>query len=150
MASETLREKSGPVVLGLFVMVPGLIVSGFMSEWDVLPWWGWMLVSMAGGGVGAALMDEDHPIIGGVAGVVGGGTALVATVAYVMLRAELSDTFFSLEFVVPLLVGALPALAIRWVGVRLLGGPTAPPPPLHPSSELEPLEAGGEDLTLRE
>lgn len=121
MAELSRRARAGSIVAGLFVMIPALIVTGFMPELDVLPWWAWLGVCALGGAASGALWDERRPLLGAAAGLVGGGCVLAATVAYILFRAELSDTFLTVEFVIPMLIGALPGGVIHWVGHRVLG-----------------------------
>ena len=40
-------EKAGGIILGVTVVIPAMIVTGFMPEWNVLPLWGWLLIAIA-------------------------------------------------------------------------------------------------------
>lgn len=123
---ESLRQKVGPVVIGLLCFIPAMIVSGFMPDWDVLEPWQWAALSTAGGALGGALLAEGRAVTGAVAGLVSGALVIPLVVWYVDMRAGLGSTYFSIEFLIPGLVAFLPGWGLYTLAERLW--PSTPEP----------------------
>jgi len=117
-----MRGNIASVMLGLLVLLPGMVVSGFMPELDVLPFWGWCLVTAFGGLLAGAIGIEQRPLLGAVSGFVGCLGTVPAILFYVDWRSSLSDTFMTIEFVVPMLVAMVPGFVVFAIGKRMLPG----------------------------
>ncbi|MEZ4323258.1 MAG: hypothetical protein R3F61_37690 [Myxococcota bacterium] len=121
MSDESLspRMNAGIVVFTLTTVIPGMIVGGFMPEADVLPLWGWALLGLVGGAAAGAIAGERRPLLSAVCGAISGPLVAPATVAYVAMRISLSNTFWSVELLIPVLVAAIPGGLL----FRLVNGP---------------------------
>lgn len=108
---ETPAQKFGYFIAGIGIIIPSMIVSGFMPLWDVLPFPVWLLITGGLGGVGMAVAHQPR-----VASMIGGAVAGVcipfALIGYVELRIMLSDTFLNVELVIPGIIGALPGFGL--------------------------------------
>lgn len=113
-------QTLGSIVLGVGVVIPAMIITGFMPEWDVLPLWAWTVIAALSGGIGIALLVERLRGLAFMAGFIGGAGALIGMVIYVPLRAQLSESFFTIEFVIPCVLGGLPGFILYGIGSRLL------------------------------
>ncbi len=58
---ESRRGKVGMYVFLFAAIVPGMIVAGFMPDWNVLPFYYWAAIAGCGGFVGGYLWDDAHP-----------------------------------------------------------------------------------------
>lgn len=124
MDPELLRERVAPVVLGLGVGIPALIVAGFMPAWNVLPLVGWAAIAAIAGAVGGALMAERGRGVAAAMGLLGAPASIAAIVAYTQARAALSSTYLSIEFLIPVGIVVAPLV---WLHVRLYP-PSGPGP----------------------
>lgn len=119
---ETGRQKAGSYVFFFFTIIPAMIVSGFMPDWNVLPFELWLSLAAVGGAVGGFVWAEGQRWpVGILSGGIGGAGVVGATFAYVSWRVAFSETFWSIELVLPALVGLLPA----WGLYRALGARSA-------------------------
>ena len=93
------------------MVVPGLIVAGFFSDFNVLPTWAWMFVATAGGIV-AGLVAAKRKFVGAIAGGIAGLGVIVGIVGYLAIRNALlpTETFMRLEIAIGALIGAAPGL----------------------------------------
>lgn len=114
---ETPREKWASW-LGLFAtLIPGMIVSGFMPKWNVLPIAGWVAVAAVGAAIAGAIAT---PLLvrGAISGAIMGVGVMLGLWLYVQLRtALLGDVaFLKFELAVGGLIGALPGfvLYLKW------------------------------------
>jgi hypothetical protein len=118
---ETPREKWAGYLGLFFTIIPGMIVSGFMPAWDVLPFQLWLAIATAGAAVAGAIATP-RTLRGAVAGAVAGAGVMLGIFAYVALRAGISGnhTFLKLEIMIGALVGAVPGalLYAKWARVR--------------------------------
>ncbi len=119
---ETPREKWAGY-FGLFMtLIPAMIVAGFMPEWDVLPFVGWLAIATVGAGVAGAIAT---PLWGrgAVAGALAGAGVMVGIVVYVAVRGALTDhhTYLSIELVIGALLGAAPGMILysKWARATL-------------------------------
>jgi hypothetical protein len=114
---ETPREKWAGYFGAFMTVIPALIVSGFMPEWNVLPFSAWLAIATAGAGIAGAIATP-RTLRGAVAGALVGAGVLVGVVAYVEISAELTSrhTFWSLEIAIGALLGGLPGglLYMKW------------------------------------
>jgi hypothetical protein len=108
---ESLREKWGGYWGLTCTVVPAMIVSGFMPEWNVLPLFGWVAIAAVGAAVGGAIATPKT-VRGLVAGAAMGIGVLLGVYAYVAVRGAVSGhhTFLKLEVVVGALIGAAPGM----------------------------------------
>jgi hypothetical protein len=114
--SESPREKVGAILACVVVILPGMIISGFMPEIDVLPLWVWVAIAAVGSAIGGALWEAHQPVLGAACGALFGALALLLVPVYVDLRSGLSSTYWNFEFVIPLGVGVLPSAALyKWL-----------------------------------
>lgn len=124
IVDETPREKWAGY-LGLFTtIVPAMIVAGFMPEWDVLPFAGWLAIATLGAGLAGAIATPLWAR-GAVSGALAGAGALVGIVVYVAVRGGLTDhhTYLSIELVIGALLGAAPGMILysKWARVTPAG-----------------------------
>lgn len=115
-------SRAGPIVLGLGVMVPGLIVSGFMDGLNVLPLAAWAAIAAVSGAVGIALQTRRRYGLSAALGAVGGAGSLWVVPQYVAWREGFGSTFFTAEFLLPMAVVGLPLLGVWHVAERYLPG----------------------------
>lgn len=117
MNLETKRQKLGTYVFFAFTLIPGMIVSGFMPDWNVLSFEAWIAIAAAGGAAGGYLWAEDQRWnVGLLSGAVAGAGTVAALFFYVLFRVEWSSTFWSIELVIPAMIGLLPG----WILYRVL------------------------------
>jgi hypothetical protein len=118
---ETSREKWAGYLGAVMTIIPAMIVSGFMPEWNVLPLGGWLAIATTGAGIAGAIATP-RTLRGVAAGALVGAGALLGVVAYVEIRAGLTGhyTFLSLEIAIGALLGGLPGalLYMKWARVR--------------------------------
>jgi hypothetical protein len=112
------REQRA-LYLGAFaIVVPGLIMAGFMPAFNVLPAFGWILMAMIGSGGAGAIATPRRWLQGTLSGAVIGGGALLGILLYVELRSSLIQTpfFLRLEIAIGAILGAIPGsiLFMRW------------------------------------
>jgi len=114
---ETPREKWAGYLGLFFTIVPGLIVSGFMPEWDVLPFHVWLGIATAGAAVAGAIATP-RTLRGAISGAVAGAGVMLGIFAYVALRAGITGnhTFLKLEILIGVLIGCVPGvlLYLKW------------------------------------
>lgn len=104
------------MIFGLGAGIPALVVAGFMPEIDVLPAAGWAAIAAVSSSAGAWVMAERGRGVAAGLGFVGGPLAIGAIVAYTALRASLSSTYWTLEFVLPAGLVAAPLVGLhRWL-----------------------------------
>jgi hypothetical protein len=116
---ETPRETCAAWI-GLFVtLIPAMIVSGFMPDWNVLPVGGWVAIATIGAGISGAIAT---PLTarGALCGAMAGAGALGGMWLYAEVRSALtgSNTFMKLELVIAGLLGGLPGLLLYNVWAR--------------------------------
>ncbi len=116
---ETPRENWATWI-GLFVtIIPGMIVSGFMPEWDVLPVAGWIAIAVIGSAIAGAIAT---PLVvrGAVSGAITGVGMMIGLWLYVVLRSALTghNTFLKVELVIGGLLGAAPGLLLYGAWAR--------------------------------
>jgi hypothetical protein len=92
-------------------MIPSTIVSEFWPAWNVLPLRAWAAIGGASGGIGMAISYSPRSAAF-AGGVVAGVCIPFALVLYVFVRSKLSDTFWSLEFIIPGVLGAIPGIGV--------------------------------------
>jgi hypothetical protein len=115
--SESPREKwAGYFGLGVTI-IPAMIVSGFMPDWDVLPFGVWLAIASTGAAVAGAIATPKL-IRGAIAGGLTGAGILVGVWLYVEIRAWLTGhaTFMKLELVIGAILGGTPGFLLfaRW------------------------------------
>ena len=75
---ETPREKWAGIFGGVVSIIPAMIVAGFMPEWDVLPFAGWLAIAGVGAAIAGVIIAPS--IRGALAGALA-GVGLVLGVA---------------------------------------------------------------------
>lgn len=111
--NETPREKAGAIVFTLATLLPGMALGGFFDEVAyMVPFVAWLAIATVGGAVGGAIYGEYAPVKTAICGAIAGGGIVFAIPFYTELRAQLSDTFIVAEFLIPMLIGALPGFAL--------------------------------------
>ena len=116
---ETPRENWATWV-GLFAtIIPGMIVSGFMPEWNVLPYAGWFAIAAIGSAIAGAIAT---PMIvrGAISGAIAGVGMMIGLWLYVVLRSSLTGnhTFFKIELAIGGMLGAAPGLVLYGAWAR--------------------------------
>src|SRR5438132_8049830 len=117
---ESPREKWA-TYLGLFVtVIPAMIASGFMPEWNVLPFLGWLAIATLGAGIAGAIATPLWSR-GALAGALMGAGVLLGIWLYVTIRAGLTGhhTFLRIELAVGALLGATPGMLLFYKWARL-------------------------------
>jgi len=117
-AEDSTREKIGSYIFTAVVFLPALITTGFIPLGDMLSPWAWTGIAVAGGAVGGAVYGEKRPLVYAVCGALAGFGVLGAMQLYVPFRAQFSDTFWKIEFVIPFVVGSIPAFVLLWAVTR--------------------------------
>lgn len=117
---ETPREKWASY-LGLFVtLIPAMITSGFMPDWDVLPFETWLAIATLGAAVAGAIATP-RLARGALAGALAGAGVMIGVWAYVAIRGGLTGnhTFLKIELVIGALIGAAPGMVLydKWARV---------------------------------
>jgi hypothetical protein len=114
-------QTTGLVIFTVTCMIPGLTISGFWPEWNVLSLGAWMAIAAAGGAAGGALFMPElgRWYIGAVGGLVAGPGSLYATVWWAAGR----DSLWNAELVLVGAVGSVPgillgAILYRWLARR--------------------------------
>jgi hypothetical protein len=116
---ETPREK-WTTYLGLFAsVIPGMIVTGFMPGWNVLPLIGWLAIATLGGGIAGALSTPLR-FRGLISGAISYAGVFAGMLLYVTVRASLlSDhPIWRVELVVGALLGWSPGMILYGILVR--------------------------------
>src|SRR5260370_4849260 len=106
---ETPRE-TWAIYLGIFAtVIPGLIASDFMPDWNVLPFAGWLAIAAIGAALAGAIATP-YWFRGILSGALTGAGALFGLWLYVQLRVWITGihTFLKLELVIGAVIGAGP------------------------------------------
>lgn len=105
------NENIGLAIGSLATVVPGMIMSGFMPEFNVLPTWGWMAIATVGSMFGG-MVAAEHRIPGAITGGVVGLGALLGVVFYSTFRMWVfpTDTVLRLELALAALIGSAPGM----------------------------------------
>lgn len=125
---ETRREKWASWIGILFAIIPSMIVSGFMPEWNVLPELGWLGITAAGTAIAGAIATP-RTLPGMISGMLAGTGMMVASWKYVGLRQAVidSNTYYNFELVIAGLIGAAPGMLLYFAWARV--PPAASPSP---------------------
>ncbi len=120
--NETPREQAGIWIGMIATIFPGLMVSGFMPDWNVLPFGGWLAIAGVGSAIAGAIATP-RLVRGAIAGLLAGLGAMFGLWLYVMVRSALipSNTFFNLELVIGGMLGAAPGLVLFAAWARQSG-----------------------------
>lgn len=113
MSNETPLQRLGYSIGTFGIILPGMIVSGFMPNWNVLPfvvWWG---IAILSGAIGGFLIGTPRLAAAIAGGVVGAG-ALLGVAFYVDVRSLVitSETYFTFELLIGALIGSGPGLVL--------------------------------------
>lgn len=116
---EPKNEWVGSYIAVIAIVVPGLNVSGFMPDWNVLPFSVWLSIAATGTAVGFAIYTK-RSTLGLFAGAIIGAGAMMGIYRYVDLRFALtgSKNFMNLEILLGCALGALPGLLLYLFFVR--------------------------------
>lgn len=126
---QTNREKWASWIGMFFAIIPSMIVSGFMPDWNVLPELGWLGITAAGCAIAGAI-STPRTLPGMITGMLAGTGMMVASWKYVALRQAVidSDTYYHLELVIAGLIGAAPGMMLYNVWARVPPSETQAPP----------------------
>ena len=118
---ETVNQKIGSFIAVFTILIPGIIVSDFMPEFNVLPFGLWLTIAAVGGGISGAVYTK-RLVLGSVSGLVLGAGALLGVYNYVDIRSLIIDsqTYFTLELIVGAAIGAIPGFIIYLIGEKIL------------------------------
>ena len=110
---ETPRENIATWVGIIATLFPGMMVSGFMPNWNVLPVAGWVVVAMVGSAIAGAIATPLM-VRGAISGIVAGLGMMIGLWMYVAIRSALTgnNTFFKLELAIGGLLGAAPGMLL--------------------------------------
>ena len=116
---ETPRENWA-IWIGLFsTLIPGMIASGFMPEWNVLPFAGWVAIATIGAMIAGAIAT---PLMlrGAISGAIAGAGMMIGLWLYVVARSALTgnSTLFKLELVIGGMLGAAPGMLLYGAWAR--------------------------------
>ncbi|HEU0000963.1 MAG TPA: hypothetical protein VFQ36_08700 [Ktedonobacteraceae bacterium] len=109
------RQQVGLLLLLLSSVLPGLVITGFIPDFGVLTYSlsAWIIISIVGGAIAGSLfmnkMKYWYP--GSITGILISPGMLIATYYYTLARTHL----FSVEIIIPMLLGALPGLCFLFV-----------------------------------
>lgn len=114
---EAPRENVASWIGIISTIIPGMMVSGFMPELNVLPVAGWVAIAMVGSAIAGAIATP-LTVRGAISGMIAGLGAMMGLWMYVVVRHALIDngTFFKLELVIGGMLGAIPGalLYVSW------------------------------------
>ena len=112
MAKENTNEKIGSWLAVFSVLVPALIVSGFMPVFNILPFSAWLTIATIGSSIGGAIYTK-RLYLGLISGGLSGAGALLGIKYYVFFRHFFIEghTFSSLEILIGAALGAIPGIA---------------------------------------
>lgn len=115
----SMRQKLALALGSACTMVPAMIVTGFMPEWDVLPLTGWLTIATLGSGLAGAI-GAARSARGAIAGGLTGGGAMLGIMAYMAIRSAILpiDTYLRLEFAIGAVFGAIPGMLLFRFWVR--------------------------------
>ena len=118
---ETPREKwATNFGLGMTI-IPAMIVSGFMPDWNVLPSVGWFGIATVGAGIAGAIATPLW-LRGAIAGALIGAGVLLGIWRYVIIRAGITGhhTFLKIEIALGAILGAIPGILLfsNWARVK--------------------------------
>lgn len=116
---ETFGGKIGGWIVMISVIIPGMIVAGFMPDWNILPSYGWLTVSVVGAGAGCAIATKRLFLGSFCGGLVGAG-AITGLTTYVDIRIYFikSTSIYSLELLIGAIIGAVPGLLLYFLLIR--------------------------------
>ena len=120
MSEETFGQQAGFWIACIGLAIPTMIMAGFMPDWNVLPAWAWITISSVSCGIGMSISAEPRAaaLVGGL---IGGACIPIAVYYYVEWRVALTPTFWSIEFVIPGLIGSLPGFGAYALMKKALG-----------------------------
>ena len=116
---ETPRENWGSWIGVIATIVPGMIASGFMPEWNVLPYEGWFAIAAVGSAIGGAIATPLF-VRGAISGAIAGVGTMLGLWLYVVVRSALTGhhTFLKIELVIGGMLGAAPGLLLYGAWAR--------------------------------
>ena len=127
MDDESNNEKIGGFIAILSVIIPGMIVSDFMPEWNVLPFSVWLSIAGVGSAIGAAIATKRF-FIGSVCGAIAGVGAIIGVYKYVDIRLFFtgSDVFLIFELVLAAAIGSAPGFILYLISVKITASDESP------------------------
>lgn len=109
------RQQVGLLLLLLSSVLPGLVITGFIPDFGVLTYSlsTWIIISIVGGAIAGSLFMNTmkYWYLGAITGILISPGMLIATYYYTLARTHL----FSIEIIIPMLLGALPGLCFLFV-----------------------------------
>ena len=109
------RQQVGLLLLLLSSVFPGLVITGFIPDFGVLTYGlsTWIIISIVGGAIAGSLFMKKmtYWYVGSITGVLISPGILIATYYYTIARTHL----FSIEIIIPMLLGALPGLCFLFI-----------------------------------
>lgn len=109
------RQTVGLLLLLCTSVFPGLVITGFIPDFGVFTFGlgTWIIISIIGGAIAGSLFMNKMKFwfVGAITGVLIGPGMLIATYYYTMARTHL----FSIEIIIPMLLGALPGLCFMFI-----------------------------------
>lgn len=110
---ESPREQLGGFIGMMTTCFPAMIAAGFMPDWNVLPFLGWLAIATIGAAIGGVIATP-RAVRGAICGALMGAGALYGVSYYVTARGWLIDfnTFSNLELVLGAGLGAIPGFAL--------------------------------------
>ncbi|MGH2495963.1 MAG: hypothetical protein ACRDIV_14820 [Ktedonobacteraceae bacterium] len=109
------RQQVGLLLLLLSSVFPGLVITGFIPDFGVLTYGlsTWIIISIVGGAIAGSLFMNKmaYWYVGSITGVLISPGMLIATYYYTVFRTHL----FSIEIIIPMVLGALPGLCFLFV-----------------------------------
>ena len=119
MSKLSPRHNAALIVGSATTLVPGMIMAGFMPEWNVLPATSWLAIAAIGSAVAGVIGFPRQWLRASIAGAVTGSGALIGLLLYVYIRSLVIDngTFLRLEFAIGVSLGAIPGILLfrYWV-----------------------------------
>lgn len=119
MSKLSPRHNAALTFGGVATVVPGMIMAGFMPEWDVLPATSWLAIAAIGSAVAGVIGFPRQWLRASIAGAIAGSGALLGLLMYIYVRYLIfdGDTFMRLELAIGSCLGAVPGLLLfkYWV-----------------------------------
>ena len=116
---ETPRENWATWIGIISTIIPGMIVSGFMPDWNVLPYNGWLTIAAIGSAIAGAIATPKF-VRGAFSGMIAGVGMMFGLWLYVVIRTTLTGhhTFLRIELVLGGMLGAAPGLLLYGAWAR--------------------------------
>ena len=117
--NQTPRENWAEYLLLAASVIPGMIATGFMPAWNVLPLGGWLAIATLGAGIAGAIATPRWSR-GLVSGLIAGAGIFAGIWLYVVARTSMAEgpEISRYELVVGAMIGWAPGLILYYTWAR--------------------------------